>query len=117
HVYMEAQAGIIGRRIQICTYSVRICKRGKRGHNDYRIQATFDLHNRGLPTARTFELHFRMAAELPIFQQVFRATVNASRLHALKLAPFDSLWDTPGVFSDGRVKSAARVRSPCPDHR
>jgi hypothetical protein len=31
-----------------------------------------------------------MAAELPIFQQVFRATVNARRLHTSKLTPSEA---------------------------
>src|SRR5437016_9844720 len=54
-----------------------------------------------------------MAAELPIFQQVLRATVNASRLHPSKLAPSEALRKTAVIFLNGRVnlyhEPAARV--------
>src|SRR6266851_6166626 len=44
-----------------------------------------------------------MAAELPILQQVLRATVNASRLHTIKLPLSESLWRTADIFRAERL--------------
>src|SRR5258708_11223103 len=44
-----------------------------------------------------------MAAELPILQQMFRATVNARRLHASKLAPSGALCRTPVIFRSEKL--------------
>src|SRR6266480_259692 len=94
----KPQSGIGRWQIQIRTRGVCPCKRGKWRHNHGGIYTALDLHNGGLTTIRAFELYFRMAAELPIFQHVLRATVNARRLHTLKLAPFEALWRTPDIF-------------------
>src|SRR5207249_9868886 len=76
----KPQSGIGRWQIQIRTRGVCPCKRGKRRHNHGGIYTALDLHNGGLATIRAFELHFRMAAELPIFQDRKSTRLNSSHV-------------------------------------
>src|SRR5260370_39408065 len=54
-----------------------------------------------------------MAAELPISQQVLRATVNARSLHSSKLTPSEAEWRMPNIcWSEKLICSAAGVPNP-----
>src|SRR2546426_2066653 len=101
----------VGRsQIHIGTRGLCPRKRGKRRHHHGGIHMPLDLHDGGLSAFRALELHFRMTAELPILQQVFRAAMNASCLHPSNLASSGELWGAPGIFRAGWLICPPRAR-------